>query len=122
MNEARGDAGRTVRPRQPARRDQELRLRWDKDEVVEMKEEEEEVEEEEEGTGYRSVLGDLGSPGRFSWLLIHLAKSGLTTDLLFLSVLFLFLFCSTTSQLLAVQRYFLLPTFRRCYRLLDRDE
>lgn len=43
------------------------------------------VEEEEEGTGYRSVLGDLGSPGRFSWLLIHLAKSGLTTDLLFLA-------------------------------------
>lgn len=39
------------------------------------------MEEEEEGTGYRSVLGDLGSPGRFSWLLIHLAKSGLTTDL-----------------------------------------
>ena len=30
---------------------------------------------------------------------LHLAKSGLTTDLLFLSVLFLFLFSSTTSVL-----------------------
>ena len=53
---------------------------------------------------------------------LHLAKSGLTTDLLFLSVLFLFLFSSTTSKLLTVARYFLLPTFRRCYRASNRHK
>lgn len=53
---------------------------------------------------------------------LHLAKSGLTTDLLFLSVLFLFLFSSTTSKLLTVARYFLLPTFRRCYQASNRHK